>query len=224
MSGRETRNSPVADRLRSERARFEQRNAMAVAVSVGEQEQSRADAVGIADLSFLYKGGLKGPGAADWLQQRIGATPPPNNWLQTADGSTVARLGGSEFFVEDAHQATLTSQLTEGLRQPVAGVYPVVRNDAGFALTGNRININELLVQVCSFNFRQQPAGSVVMTSMAGVNVLALRRDAAGHPCYRIWCDPTMAAYLWDTLREIAFELGGGPVGVDMVLSAKPSV
>lgn len=222
MSQHDARLSPVADRLQLAGARFEQRNAMAVAVGLGEQERLRLDAAGVADLSFLHKTGFKGPNAAGWLQQRIGAMPRANGWSQTDDGCTVARLGGSEFLVEDAYQATLCSQLAEVLRQPVDGVYPVARNDAGFALIGDRIN--ELLVQVCSFNFRQQPYDGVVMTSMAGVNVLVLRRDFGSRPCYRIWCDPTMAAYLWDTLSEIALELGGGPVGVDMVLSAKPSV
>jgi sarcosine oxidase subunit gamma len=222
MRQRDARLSPVADRLQLAGARFEQRNAMAVAVSFGEQERLRADSAGLADLGFLHKTGFKGPNAVDWLQQRIGAVPPANGWSHASDGSTVARLGGSEFFIEDAQQATLCWQLAEALRHPVDGVYPVRRNDAGFALIGNRIN--ELLVQVCSFNFRQQSDGGVVMTSMAGVNVLVLRQHCGPRPYYRIWCDPTLAAYLWDTLGEIALELGGGPVGVDMVLSANPSV
>lgn len=222
MTQHQARLSPVAERLQLAGAMFEQRNAMAVAVSFGEQERLLSDAAGLADLSFLHKTGVKGPNVAEWLQQRIGAVPPVNGWSHTSDGSIVARLGGSEFFVEDAQQATQCSQLAEALRQPVDGVYPVKRNDAGFALIGNRIN--ELLVQVCSFNFRQQSDAGVVMTSMAGVNVLVLRQDCGPRPCRRIWCDPTLAVYLWDTLSEIALELGGGPVGVDMVLSAKPSV
>jgi sarcosine oxidase subunit gamma len=216
------RHSPVAHRLQLAGARVEQRNAMAVAASFDERDRLRADAAGVADLSFLYKAGFKGPNAANWLQQREGALPQPNGWLQTTDGSTVARLGGSEFLVEDGPHTESCSQYLDALRQPVDGVYPVARNDAGFALTGHRIG--ELLVEVCSFNFRQQLADSVVMTSMAGVSVLVLRSDVEACPCYRIWCDPTMAAYLWDTLGEIALELGGGPVGVDVVLSAKPSV
>ena len=34
---------------------------------------------------------------------------------------------------------------------------------------------------------------------------------------YRIWCDGTYGAYLWDTLLEIAIELGGGAVGLTAV-------
>jgi len=222
VSARETRNSPVAERLRSADARFEQRNAMAVALRIGEQDRARADEVGIADLSYLYKCGLKGPNAVDCMQQRIGAVPPSNSWLQTAEGSIVARLGRNEFLVEDTGRAALCAQLEGALRQTIQGVYPVARRDAGFALIGHRAN--ELLLEVCSFNFRQQPEDSVVMTSMAGVNVLVVCQDNGPHLCYRIWCDPTMAPYLWDTLSEIALELGGGPVGVDLVLSAKPSV
>ena len=59
------------------------------------------------------------------------------------------------------------------------------------------------------------------MTSMVGVSVLVVRRDIGICPCYRLWCDPTMAPYLWDTMTDIARELGGGPGGTDALLAAK---
>ena len=48
---------------------------------------------------------------------------------------------------------------------------------------------------------------------MAGVAVTVLHFPLDDHPCYRIWCDGTFGAYLWETLLEIATELGGGALG-----------
>ena len=219
---RSARVSPVDDRLRTLGAQFGDRNAMAVALRVGEQDPARADVAGLADLSFLRKTGCKGSAAADWLNSHIDKLPPRNSWLHISEGSTVARLGDNEFFIEDAAQTSLSARIKEALRQPADGVCPVHRNDAGFALAGDRAN--ELLIEVCSFNFKELPPGSVVMTTMAGVSVLLLHRDAGARGCYRIWCDPTMAAYLWDTLSEIALELGGGPIGIDALPSAQTPV
>ena len=81
--------------------------------------------------------------------------------------------------------------------------------------------MNDLFVETCSINFRESQAGSLVMTTMVGVSVLVVRRDIGIRPCYRLWCDPTMAPYLWDTITEIALGLGGGPVGTDALLAAK---
>lgn len=214
--------SPVQTRLEMLGAQFAERNAIAVALRVGEQDSVRAQVAGLADFSFLRKTGCKGSGAADWLNGHTGELPARNSWLHTSDGSTVARLGDSEFFIEDGPQSALCAGIAEALRQPVDDVCPVYRNDASFALTGNRAN--ELLLEVCSFNFRELQLGSVVMAMMAGVSVLVLRRDAGTRGCYRIWCDPTMAGYLWDTLSEIALELGGGPIGVDALSSAQASM
>jgi sarcosine oxidase subunit gamma len=48
------------------------------------------------------------------------------------------------------------------------------------------------------------------MTQMIGVSVLAIRVADEPLPRYRIWCDSTFAPYFWETLAEIAVELGGG--------------
>ncbi len=214
--------SPVHGRLRMLGAKFDDRNGMKVALRIGEDDSARADVAGLADFSFLHKIGCKGSAAANWLSSHVDELPARNAWLLTDDGSTLARLGDSEFFIEDALQDGLCSRISEALRQPVDGVCPVHHSDAGFALIGNLAN--DLLTEVCSFNFRQLQPASVVMTMMAGVSVLMLRRDTATRGCYRIWCDPTMAAYLWDTLGEIALELGGGPIGVAALPSLQPPI
>jgi sarcosine oxidase subunit gamma len=53
------------------------------------------------------------------------------------------------------------------------------------------------------------------MTSMVGVSVLVLWYRLQAQPYYRIWCDGTFGPYLWETLAEIAGELGGGAIGLE---------
>lgn len=174
-------------------------------------------AVALADLSALGKTGLKGPAAAAWLEGHGIPVPQQyNSWLPLPQGGLIARLAVSEFFIEDAPGGITASGLAHELEPAVAGVWPVLRQDAGIALAGDRVA--ELLAQTCSFNFAALGPNdrTAVMTSMAGVAVLAIRGSHLDAPCYRIWCDPTYAPYLWDTLAGIAVELGGGVVSAQV--------
>ncbi len=171
-------------------------------------------AVALADLSFLGKTGFKGPAAAAWLAGRGIPVPQQyNTWGRLPGGGLIMRLAVSEFFIEDASDGTIASGVARELESMVAGVWPVLRQDAGIALAGDRAA--ELLAQTCSFNFADlgTDGRTVIMTSMAGVGVLVIHSNDLQKPCYRIWCDPTYAPYLWDTLAAIAGELGGGVVG-----------
>lgn len=216
------RMSPVHARLDALGARFAQRNDMAVALQIDDHDIARADTLALADLSHLHKAGFKGPGAADWVKNLGYPLPKPNGWAALEGEALLARLASSEFFIE-AQDRTVVDRVRAALGQPVAGVYPVLRQDAGFALTGDKVN--ELLVETCNVNFRDPELGrdSVVMSTMVGVSVLVIRRDKAHRPCYRVWCDPTMAPYLWDTLAQIARDLGGGPVGLSALADSPRS-
>jgi sarcosine oxidase, subunit gamma len=215
------RMSPVHGRLEALGARFSERNAMQVAARIGDSDGERARVLGLADLSHLHKTGFKGGNAAVWARDQGLAVAEPNCWAEVDGGGMLARLARSEFFIEDGDDGAVTARVRALIAQMPAGVYPVMRQDAGFALTGERVN--KLLVETCNVNFGELESANhtVVMTSMVGVSVLVVRRDSGRRPCYRLWCDPTMAPYLWDTLAGIALELGGGPVGSD-VLAASP--
>jgi len=206
-----SRLSPVHDRLAALAPCWGLIDGMAVAETVTPDDAARARVLALADLSYLRKAGFKGPQAATWLGG-LGVPVPAefNTWNELAGGGLIARLAVSEFFIEDAPGGGRAAELARA--QPPAGVYPVLRQDAGFALAGARVH--ELLLQTCSFDFAGlgESDCSAVMTSMTGVSVLVVRQRRQP-PCYRIWCDATFAPYLWDTLLEIAAELGGGPVG-----------
>ena len=215
-----TRTSPLHDQVAALNPQWEVVRGMSVASRLAGDETAARESVAIADLSCLDKAGVKGPEAAQWLESRGIAVPAQANaWTGLADGGVIARLGRSEFFLEDGANGDTANRLQDALETGPAGVYPVIRQDAGMVLVGRRVN--ELLVQSCNVNFQElDPASrTVVMTMMVGVAVLVIRQDHQSFPGFRIWCDPTSAPYLWETLTGIAVELGGGPIGTGGLLS-----
>jgi len=178
-----------------------------------------AEVLALADLSCLPKTGLKGPLAAQWLAtQGVPVPPEVNTWTALPGDGVIARLGRSEFFLEDGASGGMAAQARTVLGTGADGVYPVIRQDCGIVLSGQRAN--ELLVQTCNVNFAEVDAakGTAVMTQMIGVGVLVIRTALRQLPCYRIWCDPTFAQYFWETVSEIAVELGGGVIGTEGLL------
>jgi len=169
----------------------------------------------LSDASCLPRMGVKGPQAEQWLRSQGLEVPlGVNAWTRGSDDMLVARLSRSEFFLEDRMGGTSVERLSAVLR-PAPGVYPVTRQDAALVLTG--ASVNDILVQTCSVDFQawRLEQQTVVMTSMVGVSVLVLWYPLKAQPCYRIWCDGTFGPYLWETLLEIAGELGGGATGLE---------
>ncbi|MDD3884233.1 MAG: methylglutamate dehydrogenase [Gallionella sp.] len=183
-------------------------------IRIDQRDEERAAILGLADLSHQNRAGAKGRGTAEWLS-KLGVTIPSqaNSWCPLPSGGLVARLGNTEFLVEN--DATLVEKIMQTQRAP--GVYPVLHQDAAFGLCGARVN--ELLLQTCNIDFRMLDAqpSKVVLTSIAGVGITILSKTNGKYPSYRIWCDGTYGIYLWETLAEIATELGGGCIGVDAV-------
>jgi len=168
----------------------------------------------LADVSALMRCGLKGPGAAEWLAARGMPVPErANSWSPTPRGGLVARLGRGEFLVESAWNDTQAAEVSQALREAAPGVYPVLRQDCALLLRGARMR--ELWLQTCNVNIFGIPAQNreVTLTSMVGVSVTILEQPLGNDACHRIWCDGTFGAYLWETLLEVAGDLGGGAVG-----------
>ncbi|MBD2090962.1 methylglutamate dehydrogenase [Microcoleus sp. FACHB-1515] len=198
--------SPIFDRLQSVKGNWREINGMPCLTRVEENYP----ALEIADLSCLTRCGFKGAGAADWLRdQGLPVPDRPNSWLSLPEGGIIARLGISEFLIEDSLESNVSARLS--CQSVPARVYPVLRQDLAIALCGN--SIDELLRQTCNVNFGALSLAEtpVVLTSMIGVAVTII----PGAETYRIWCDGTFGAYFWQTLLEIAAEMGGGVVGID---------
>lgn len=209
--------SPIHDSLQLLNGSWRDINGMPSLVKLPGDRQS-ASVLGIADLSFLTRFGVKGANAAQWLAEWGLPIPDrPNTWHPLPEGGTVARLGLTEFLIEDSLNSAIAPQLATACKSPPAKVYPVLRQDLALGLVGDRVNA--LLRQTCSFNFQALSLGDrpVVLTNAIGVAVTVVPGDD-GRCCYRIWCDRTFGTYFWQTLIQIATELGGGAIGTESIL------
>lgn len=210
------RTSPVRDARHAAEARWSTIENMQIVERHGANDEARARNAGIADVSHLYRMGFKGQGVAAWLaEQGLPALPQPNTWAPLASGGLIARLGLTEYLIEDGLSGRASAKLAH--REPALRVYPVLRQDLALVLCGEAID--ELLLQTCNVNFRALDLATrpVVLTSMAGVAVTVLPGERLGRPYYRLWADGTYGVYLWETLAGIAAELGGGPVGLAVI-------
>ncbi len=163
--------------------------------------------------------GFKGVAVAGWLEARGLPVPAaPNTWAGAAhadaSGIWVARLGSSEFLLEDRAGSALLDGLGADAAARPSGVYPVLREDAAFLLSGQ--GSLEVLAQVCNVNFAAVDPNPrpVIMTTMIGVSVLVAPREFGPQRQYQIWCDPTFGHYLGEQLRSVVIECGNNDRGV----------
>ena len=208
--------SPVAYAQQELSAKWGEVNGMRVALELAAPavEKARKDVLGVTDVSCFQRYGVKGPQAAQWLVEQALAIPSaPNSWTLNEKKSLVLRLGSSEFLVEDQPGGS-ACQILNANKQAVAGICKVQRADASFVLSGSEV-LN-LLSELCLLDLRDKalPANGLVMTQVAGISATVLRQQLEGQQIYRLWCDGTYGAYMWDVLLEIAEELGGGAVGL----------
>lgn len=162
--------------------------------------------------------GCKGPRAAEWLSGQGLAIPAgPNSYSFAPDaygGLVLARLGSSEFFLEHDAAGDTLRRVAAGIATWPPGVYPVLREDCGWLLSG--VAAEAMLAEVCSVDFAalDLSARPVIMTLMVGVAVLIVPLSGASDRQYRIWCDPTYGSSLGETLQRVIVECGGAYLGV----------
>ncbi|HET9700124.1 MAG TPA: hypothetical protein VFP70_04300, partial [Burkholderiales bacterium] len=148
----------------------------------------------------------------DWLaRQGIPVPASPNSWATRSGGGLVARLGISEFLLEDGPAGDAAATFAAAMTPSRA--WPVLRQDAALALRGGALP--ELLAQTCGVNFRDLEAARrpVALTMVAGVAVTLIPSEEGGVAGCRVWCDGSYGIYLWRSLLGIAEELGGGAAG-----------
>jgi sarcosine oxidase subunit gamma len=178
----------------------------------GEAEGLRT--LGLCDLSALPRLALKGPGAEAWLREQ-GLNVPAGIYdvLPAGRDGLIARTGGTEFFLEDG----VSGNVVAGLPKPGPGVARVPRQDGAFLLGGARAN--DVLLETCGVDF-SAPAPRMAYSRVAGVSCAILPGETKGAVGFRLWCDPSYAAWLWETLLEIVGDKGGVAVGVAAVFGA----
>ncbi|BCM25082.1 sarcosine oxidase subunit gamma [Methyloradius palustris] len=185
--------------------------------STKKQASTQADKnlLAIADVSHFKRFGVKGAKAAEWLSGQGIALPESNNsWLETSSATLVMRLGSSEFMIESQAAENLPT-LSNSDQFATPGVYKVPRADAAFIISGQQA-LN-LLSELCTLDLvgESLSENKLLMTQIAGISAILLKQSINGKDAYRIWCDGTYGHYLWETLLEIAMELGGGAFEFD---------
>jgi sarcosine oxidase, subunit gamma len=213
--------SPVAHAQAHGSAKWEVINGMNTAIEYAsaEIEAIRKRVLGVADVSCLVRYGVKGPNAAQWLQNHHIAIPAQaNEWVVCDLKTLVLRLGNSEFLIEDQLGGYACERLASD-KARVENVYPVARADASFIVSGSASL--DLFSEVCSLDLREKSLGAnqLIMTQIASISATIIRHTLNAEPVYRIWCDGTYGAYLWKVLVDIATELDGGAVGLGLYLS-----
>jgi sarcosine oxidase subunit gamma len=168
---------------------------------------SERTAAWVKQNSHLARVGLKGPHAAAWLQSRSIPIPErANSWIAITpdEQDIVVRLGTTEFFLEQAPSSEKLQPLASELATPIAGVYPVLREDRAFVLGGAAADA--VLAEMCNVNFSalRETEREALMTMMIGVAVTVVPQGSAARRRYRIWCDPSYGDYLWSSLQDVA--------------------
>jgi sarcosine oxidase subunit gamma len=143
------------------------------------------------------------------LLEQLGLTVPatPNSWAPLRDSdrddsrNVIARLGSTEFFIEEGGDASGITALEKLVREGVPGAFPVLREDYATVLGGPRAR--DVLAQVCNVNLAALPPRAVVMTLMIGVAVLVMPQETGEGRVYRIWCDPSFGSYLKSELEKM---------------------
>ena len=207
------RTSPLHETLQSLHPVWGEFNGMPTAIGFAAEPASTTQ---IADVSCLGRVGLKGPSAIEWLESRGLSVPrQPNTWHALTGGALMLRLGRTEILIEEGIDRYIAQPLENEMQtMSVPGVYPVLRQDASLVVRGNQVH--RLFEQICSIDLTCLEGNDrvVAMTMLAGISATVICTSIGGTTCYRLWCDPTYAVYLWDTLFTLATELGGGAVGL----------
>lgn len=177
----------------------------------------------LVDLTEVPRVGFRGQQSAAYLQAR-GFTLPdaPNRAVTQADGSHVARLSQTEYFILGSLQDRGERIADEEARWELdhSANYLLPREDSHAWLQLSGVCIAEVMAKLCGVDLRPQafPSGAVAQTSAARINVIVINLGDEHLPCLQILCDRASVTYFWEAMLDAMQEFGGRPVGIDALL------
>ncbi|GLG83288.1 sarcosine oxidase subunit gamma [Acinetobacter calcoaceticus] len=185
--------------------------------------ESQIQKSAIVDLTNLSRVGFRGSDAATYLSS-LGFLLPdaPNFAVQQADGSWVARLSATEYFLLGSLNdfGERISQLENDWTIDDCANYLLPRQDshAWLQLTGK--TAVWVMAKLCAVDLSNKvfAVGQVAQTSMARVNAIIMNVSDAQTQKFNILCDRAAALYVWEVLQDAIAEFDGKAVGIEGLL------
>jgi sarcosine oxidase subunit gamma len=174
----------------------------------------------LVDLTEVPRVGFRGQQSAAYLQAR-GFTLPdaPNRAVTQADGSHVARLSQTEYFILGSLQDRGERIADEEARWELdhSANYLLPREDSHAWLQLSGVCIAEVMAKLCGVDLR--PAafapGAVAQTSAARINVIVINLGSKGQPAFQILFDRASLAYFKGAVLDAMAEFDGQVLGIE---------
>jgi len=167
----------------------------------------------LLDLTDVPRVGFRGAQSADYLRQRGFVLPDtPNRAITQADGSHIARLSPTEYFLlgslADAGQRIADEEARWELDHSANYLLPRHDSHAWIQLSGNQLPA--LMAKLCGVDLRPEAfgPGAVAQTSAARINVIVINVGHDTVPTFQILFDRASHEYFLaavnDALQEFA--------------------
>lgn len=177
----------------------------------------------LVDLTDLARVGFRGMQSAEYLKDRGFELPEqPNQAVVQADGSYVARLSETEYFIlgslQDHGQRIADEEARWELDLQANYLLPRQDSHAWLQLSGS--HIAEIMAKLCGVDLRTQAfkQGAVAQTSAARINVIIMNVGLANLPCFQILCDRASIDYFTDALLDAMAEFGGKSLSIRTII------
>lgn len=174
----------------------------------------------LIDLYAMPRVGLRGADAADYLIGLGFCLPDrPNQLSVQADGTVVARLSATEYFLfgalQDRGQRVAAIEQQWQLETDVAH-YLLPRQDSHTCIQLTGDCAPQLMAKLCGVDLatEQFKAGDVVQTSVARINAIIMN-VSDNITRFNIFCDRAAALYMWDVVVDAMQEFNGQIMGIE---------
>lgn len=177
----------------------------------------------LIDLTDLPRVGFRGVDAAGWLTARGYSLPSaPNQAVACGDGTLVARLSQTEYFLlsslADRGQRIAAEEAGWVLGEERNYLLPRQDSHGWLQLSGK--HVAEVMAKICGVDLCAEafPAGSVAQTSVARLNVIVINAGSAELAKFYLLCDRASLDYFQGAVLDAMGEFGGVPVNLDELL------
>jgi len=174
----------------------------------------------LIDLTDLPRVGFRGVDAAGWLRERGYALPEaPNQAVLSDDGTLVARLSQTEYFLlgslADRGQRIAAEEAGWQLGEERNYLLPRQDSHAWLQLSGQ--HCSAVMAKLCGVDLRAQafPVGAVAQTSAARINVIVVNVGREAVPALQLLFDRASRAYFCEAMRDAMAEFEGVEIALD---------